>query len=80
MLKFVAVDIKKVATNMREPIRPDQRLANTLRCLVTGGAHTTIGRSYRTSSKTVGGIFEETCNAICNRLEKAGSIKTLNLV
>ena len=76
LLKLVAAYIKKVSTNMRESIGPDQRLAVTLRYLTTGDAHTTIGRSYRMSSTTVGRIVEETCNVIWNRLKDAGYIET----
>ena len=76
LLNLVADDIKKLSTNMREPIGPDQRLAVTLRYLTTGDAHTTIAHSFRMSSTTVGRIVEATCNVISNRLKDAGYIAT----
>eukprot|EP00112_Aurelia_sp_Birch-Aquarium-sp1_P018164 Seg4296.2 transcript_id=Seg4296.2/GoldUCD/mRNA.D3Y31 product="putative nuclease HARBI1" protein_id=Seg4296.2/GoldUCD/D3Y31 len=68
LLSFIAPDITKRSTTMREPISADQRLIITLRYLTTGDACTTIGASYRVSPTTVGRIIQETCQAIWNRL------------
>ena len=65
---------------MREPVKPDQRLAVTLRYLATGDAHSIIGANYRMSTTTVCQIIEETCNSIWNRLKDAGYIKTTSSV
>ena len=53
---------------MRDPISPAERLAVTLRCLVTGDAMQTISFSFRLGHSTVCYIIEDTCNAIWDAL------------
>ena len=76
LLSFVATDLTKETTRMREPICPGQRVAITLKYLTTGNAHTTIAASYRVSPTTVGRIIHETCSAIWNRLSEQNYIKS----
>ena len=75
LLGYVASDLTKCTTKMREPIGPDERLSITLRYLTTGDAHTTISANYRMSSTTVGRIINETCDALWNRLSEQKYIK-----
>ena len=63
LLRIVSPLLVKNCRN-REPVSPEQRLSVTLRHLVTGDSHTTIGMSYRLSPTTVGRIIQETCEAI----------------
>ena len=63
LLGFVSPLLVKNCRN-REPVSPEQRLSVTLRHLVTGDSHSTIGMSYRLSPTTVGRIILETCEAI----------------
>ena len=48
-LLWIGPKIRKVTTEMREPIRVGQRLCVTLRHLAIGDAHVTITASYRMS-------------------------------
>ena len=64
LLSFVAPNIKKESTVMRDPIGPSERLALTLRYLVTGDAQRTIAASYRISPSSITRILSETCNAL----------------
>ena len=49
---------------MRLPVPPGERLAVTLRYLVTGDSMQTVSFSYRLGHSTVCNIIEETCQAI----------------
>ena len=55
---------------MRDPIFPGDRLAVTLRYLVTGDAQCTGAASYRISPSAVSGIITETCDAIWTSLKR----------
>ena len=68
LLGYIALDITKCSTKMRDPISADQRLVITLHYLSTGDACTTIGASYRVSPTMVGRVVQETCKAIWDRL------------
>lgn len=48
----------------REAIGPEERLAVTLRYLVTGDAFISIAASYRLSAATVGRVVKETCQVL----------------
>ena len=64
LLSFVAPIIVKKSTVMRDPIGPSERLALTLRYLVTGDAQRTIAASYRISLTTITRVLSETCDAL----------------
>lgn len=64
LLSWIGLKIKKTATPMRDPIGPSERLAVTLRYLVTGDAQVTIAASYRISPSTIGRIIKETCKVL----------------
>ena len=49
---------------MQDPIGPSERLAVTLRYLVTGDAQCTLAASYRISPTTIGRVLSETCDAL----------------
>ena len=49
---------------MRDPVSSSDRLAVTLRYLVTADAQCTIAASYRISPSTISRIITETCRAI----------------
>ena len=55
-------------TRFRQAIPPGERLAITLRYLVTGDSMQTISFSCRVGHSTVSGIIENTCAAIWNVL------------
>ena len=55
---------------MRDPIFPGDRLAVTLRYLVTGDAQCTGAASYRISPSAVSRIITETCDAIWTSLKR----------
>ena len=59
LLSWVGPQIKKSSIR-RDVATPDERLAVTLRYLVTGDAQVTISTSFRLSPATVGRILEET--------------------
>ena len=59
----------------REAIKPEERLAVTIRFLATGDAFKTIGTSYRISTPCVSRIVKETCNVIWKVLRSKGFIK-----
>ena len=64
LLSFIAPLIIKQRTVMRDPVGPAERLAVTLRYLVTGDAQSTIAANYRISPSTIGRIITETCSAL----------------
>ena len=68
LLSFVAPIIAKESTVMRDPIGPSERLALTLRYLVTGDAQRTIAASYRISPTTITRVLSETCDALWDSL------------
>lgn len=59
----------------REAIKPEERLAVTMRFLATGDAFKTIGASYRISTPCVSRIVKETCNVLWTVLQGNGFIK-----
>nr|CAB3263117.1 uncharacterized protein LOC101243083 [Phallusia mammillata] len=69
LLNLVAPKIKKVTTNYRKPISEAERLAITLRFLVTGDSYQTIAFSFRTHKSTVSKIIPEVCKAIWKTLQ-----------
>nr|XP_039255049.1 protein ANTAGONIST OF LIKE HETEROCHROMATIN PROTEIN 1-like [Styela clava] len=69
LLNMIESKIVKQTTNMREPIPPEERLAVTLRYLVTGDSYQTIGFSYRIHNTTISQIIPETCAAIWDSLQ-----------
>ncbi|XP_065652846.1 uncharacterized protein LOC136080161 [Hydra vulgaris] len=69
-LSFVAPVIVKQRTTMRDPVSPSERLAVTLRFLVTGDAQCTIAASYRISASTISRIISEMCAAIWSSLKE----------
>ena len=75
LLAMIGPHITKQQTKFRDPISPSERLCVTLRYLVTGDAHVTIGASYRMSPAVIGKIIPETCNAIWNVLLSEDYIK-----
>ena len=62
-LSFVSPIIAKQSTAMRDPISPSERLAVTLRYLITEDAQCTVATSYRISPSAVSRIITETCDA-----------------
>ena len=74
LLNMVAPQIVKSSLK-REAISPGERLAVTLRYLVTGDAQTTIGASYRMSKTSVSRIIKETTLVIWDALSKSGYLK-----
>nr|XP_039250079.1 putative nuclease HARBI1 [Styela clava] len=69
LLNMIESKIVKQTTNMREPIPPEERLAVTLRYLVTGDSYQIIGFSYRIHKTTISRIIPETCAAIWDSLQ-----------
>lgn len=69
LLRMVAPFITK-SSFKREAICPSERLAVTLRYLVTGDSQTTIALSYRIGITTVGKIINETTEVIWKVLNK----------
>ncbi len=67
LLRIEPAIIRK-ATRMRLPIPPGERLAATLRYLVTGDSMQTVSFSFRLGHSTVCNIIEETCQAIWEAL------------
>ena len=70
LLSFVSPIIVKQSTAMRDPISPSERLAVTLRYLVTGDAQCTVAASYRISPSAVNRIITEICDAIWTSLKR----------
>lgn len=68
LLSLVGPTITLQTTNFREPIPAGERLAITLRYLVTGDSMQTVSFSYRVGHSTVCGIIDSTCDAIWNAL------------
>ena len=71
LLSWVGLFIRK-ASLRREVETPGERLCVTLRQLVTGDAHITIGLSYRLCPITVGCIIYETTQVIWKCLVEKG--------
>lgn len=69
LLGLVGPLIKRQDTRFRQEITPDERLAITLRYLVTGDSMQTISFSYRVGHSTVSGIIDSTCVALWNALQ-----------
>ena len=55
---------------MRDPNSPSERLAVTLRYLVTGDVQCTVAASFRISPSAVSRIITETCDAIWTSLKR----------
>ena len=70
LLSLISPIIVKQRTIMRDPIAPSERLAVTLRYLVTGDAQCTLAASYRISPSTISRIITETCGTIWTSLLK----------
>ena len=68
LLSLVVPYIQRQDTRFRQAIPPDERLAITLRYLVTGDSMQTISFSYRVGYSTVSGIIDSTCDALWNVL------------
>ena len=64
LLSLEGPSIKRQDTRLREAIPPDERLAITLRYLVTGDSMQTISFSHRVGHSTVSGIIDATCDAL----------------
>ena len=64
LLSRVGPVISRRVTRRREPISPRERLAVTLRFLVTGDSMQTISFSFRLGHSTVSYIIENTCDAL----------------
>lgn len=64
LVDSVGYAIKKKDTLMRESIRPDERIAVTLRCLATGETFKSLEYSFRISRTCISSIVVETCRAI----------------
>ena len=64
LLSLVGPTVTRQTTNFREPISAGERLAITLRYLVTGDSMQTISFSYRVGHSTVCGIIDSTCDAL----------------
>ena len=68
LLSLVGPSITRQDTHLhvhvRKAITPGERLAITIRYLVTGDSMKTISFSYRVGHSTVGGIIDSTCDAI----------------
>ena len=60
---FQKLSIVKKSTVMRDPVGRSERLAVTLRYLVTD-AQCTSAASYRISPTTIGRVLSETCDAL----------------
>ena len=73
LLQFVIPYTEKESLR-RESIRPEERLAVTIRYLATGDAFKTIGASYRISTASVSRIVKETCNALWTVLKSKSLI------
>ena len=69
LLREVGPSITYHDTNFRRAISPGERLAITLRFLVTGDAMQTISFSYRVGLSTVAGIINQTCEALWSVLQ-----------
>ena len=65
---LVGPAITRQDTTFRQVIPPDERLAITLRYLVTGDSMQTISFSYRVGHSTVNGIINSTCESLWNVL------------
>ena len=64
LLSCIGPSIKRQDTRLRDAIPTAERLAITLRYLVTGDSMQTISFSYRVGHSTVSGIIEDTCDAL----------------
>ena len=64
LLGLVGPSIKREDTRFCLAVPPDERLAITLRYLVTGDSIQTISFSYRVGHSTVSGIIDSTCDAL----------------
>ena len=61
---IVGPSITRQDTEFRQAIPPGERLAITLRFLVTGDSMQTISFSFRVGRSTVSGIIDTTCEAL----------------
>lgn len=68
LLNRVKPLISRKTTQLRESVSAEERLAVTLRYLVTGDSMQTISFSYRLGHSTVCYIIEDTCEAIWRAL------------
>ena len=68
LLGLVGPAITRQDTTFRQAIPPDERLAITLRYLVTGDSMQTISFRYRVGHSTVSGIINSTCESLWNVL------------
>ena len=68
LLSMVGPAITRNHTNCRQPISAGERLAITLRYLVTGDSMQTISFNYRVGHSTVCGIIGSTCDALWETL------------
>ena len=67
---MLSESIKKQDTHMRMPIPPRERLARTLRFLVTGESFQSLFFQFQIGKATVGEIVMEVCEAIYHAYRK----------
>ena len=68
IVEAITTQIQKADMNMRKSIKPDERLAITLRCLATGESLQSLQFQFRVSRTSISEIVMATCQAICNLL------------
>ncbi|XP_049816322.1 uncharacterized protein LOC126263279 [Schistocerca nitens] len=69
LLTIIENDIRRQDTNMRESIKPRDRLAVTLRFLATGETFQSLAYATRIAPNTLSQIIPDTLQAILNNLE-----------
>lgn len=69
LLEMVEPSIKKTDTQMRKAVTAEERLAITLRYLVTGESQSSLSYQFRVSQNLISSIIPEVCTAIYHALQ-----------
>ena len=78
ILDTLGPHLVKQTTNFRSPIKPDKRLAITLRYLASGSEFAVLAEAFGVGLSTVREIICETCEAITEVFDVPGLPKTPN--
>ncbi|XP_063393367.1 uncharacterized protein LOC134678652 [Cydia fagiglandana] len=69
VLNIIEDDIYKRNTRFREAVSPEEKLAVTLRYLISGCSFRTMSSSFRLGESTIRSILKDVCNAIINTMK-----------
>ncbi|CAI6376435.1 unnamed protein product [Macrosiphum euphorbiae] len=78
LVSLIRPQVEKKTTHWRKPISVEERLAVTLRFLVTGDSYTSLQYTFKISKSTISSIIPEICIALTKVLSDSIFYKNIN--